>query len=140
MFGPRPGGKKRLEVRLGSFVSGLLKVAETRKLAREDREEKRQAAERERLRREEEQRRAEEERRRREEEARLQDLRAQVTAWRLANDTRSYLAAVRAEAEARQVDASPDSDLGRWLAWAERSAALTDPLALERLGDKGVGF
>jgi hypothetical protein len=120
---------RRVEGFLNAFVVGLVGAAETVKEARaeyERREQARQEAQRQWQ--EQERRRWEEERLRKEEEARLAKLEAQADAWRRAQLLRQFLAAVRAEAEARDGQIVPGGELERWLAWVARKANTLDPL------------
>ena len=110
------GKKQRVENCLNEFIVSLIHIAEHRRLAREraqrlKREEFKQA------------RKQEKERRRQEYQACLIfDLDSRVSDWRRARTIRKFLSAVEDDAKGSNNDVSPESDLGRWLAWAHRHA------------------
>ena len=57
--------------------------------------------------------------------ARIRDLESRVADWTKAKAILEFVDAVEAAAQERGEDTSPDSDLGRWLAWArERAGSL----------------
>lgn len=117
------GAKQRLEGCLGEVVAAMLALAAEAKARQRQHDEERQ----QRL--EEERRLAEEQRRRQEEAERLRGLCAEADAWHQAAQIRAYLAAVRDAAVGAQVPLADDSELGRWLIWAEDRVARLDPLA-----------
>ncbi len=113
---------KPLEERLGDFIINLVKAAY------EDLEASRRRAERERQAQEAAERRREEERRREAEAERVLALVQQSEMWQTSRRLQSYLRAVRAAAESQPGGLEGDSELGRWLAWAETHARSIDPL------------
>jgi hypothetical protein len=118
----RDGQTRRLENLLPDILKGILVIAEvlrTRRVAREREEQARREAEA---------RQAELERRRREEEAHCQKLEDQVKRWVMSRNLRAFLGAVEDEALRRGVSANPDTDFGRWLAWARQHADRLDPV------------
>jgi hypothetical protein len=118
----RDGKTRRLEDLLPDILKGFLVIAEalrTRRVAREREEQARKEAEA---------RQAELERQRREEAARRQTLEDQVNCWVMSRNLRTFLDAVEDEARNRGVSASPDTDFGRWLAWARQHADRLDPV------------
>jgi len=111
-----------LEERLGDFVISLVRDAY------EDLERARLRAESERLAEEAAERRREEERRREAEAARVRALLQQSDLWYNSRRLNDYLRAVRTAAESQPGGLEQDSDLSKWLAWAEAYARSTDPL------------
>lgn len=113
---------RRLDGVLNDIVKGLLITAEALRIdriAREKAEQERRAAA---------ERQAELERQRQEEEARRQKLEEQVTRWVRSQNLRRYLEAVETAAVQRDVATSPESALGKWLAWARAHADRLDPV------------
>jgi hypothetical protein len=116
------GKQQRVEDCLNAFIIGLIQSsvrAHAEKLERERRHRERE---------EQEQRRREEERNRRLEEARRAALDEQITAWRKSREIRAYIEAVSRMATDKHGQITPDSDLGRWLAWVSRHVDSLDPL------------
>ena len=111
-----------LEERLSDFVISLVKDAY------EDLERARRRAESERLAEEAAERRREEERRREAEAARVRALLQQSDLWHKSRRLHDYLRAVRAAVESQPGGLEDDSELSKWLAWAEAYACSIDPL------------
>ena len=111
-----------LEERLNEVVKGILFVAEALRLRHLEWER------RERERQEEERRRAELERLQREEEARRQELEQFTNRWVKSQNLRAFLEAVQQEAVRRALQLTPDTAIGRWLAWGREHADRLDPL------------
>jgi len=116
------GKKQTLETLLNRVVAGLIQAADDKKEAR------RQHEEWERKRQEERRQRHEAEVKRREADARVKEFEANVAAWYRVHELNHYVEAVRAEAIRRHGSVEQDSELGRWLAWAERRMASMNPL------------
>jgi hypothetical protein len=116
------GKKQSLETLLNRFVAGLIQAADAKKEARRRHEEW------ERKRHEERQQRHKAEVQRREAEARAKEFEANVAAWYRAHELNQYVEAVRAEAIRRHGSVDEHSEVGQWLAWAERCVASMDPL------------
>lgn len=114
------GKKQRVEKCLNAFVVGLVRAAETKKRAKAEWEEKERRREEERL------RWLEEEARRREEARRGERLEREAAAWAKAEQVRAYMRAVRERAE-RDGEIQAESELARWLVWAEDYAERMDP-------------
>lgn len=108
------------------MVVGLVRAAEAIKAVREERER------RERQWKEEQRQREDREKRQRQEAARVQDFEQKLAAWERAGRIRDFIAAVRADAVARDGPIAPGSELERWLVWALRRAERIDPLTTER--------
>jgi hypothetical protein len=133
-------GDRPVEQILNSFVIGLYRAAEwlkqerinavKRRQEQEEQERRRQEEEQERRKEREEQERLrqEAERRRREEEARMHNLDAEAAAWTKAHQIRAYLAAIRQVVLAESGEIVQESELARWLQWAEGRANAIDPL------------
>jgi hypothetical protein len=115
--GPRGGIKRRLPT--------LFDELERRAEADDRRAEERRRSEEERRR--QEAKRAEQERLQRIESARVERLRNGIASWKLAQDTRQYIAALRH----RVPDLSPEDGerISAWCDWAAEWAELTDPVA-----------
>jgi hypothetical protein len=116
------GKTRRLEDLLPDILKGFLVIAEvlrTRRVAREREEQARKEAEA---------RQAEIERQRREEAARRQALEDHVNRWVMSRNLRAFLGVVEDEALRRGISASPDTDFGRWLAWARQHADRLAPV------------
>lgn len=112
----------RIEDRLGQAFQRLEHYAaetEERRLEREAREQEREARRQQDLRDEAE---------RQQERARVDDLIAQVHAWRLATDIDDFVAAVRTSEPERRLE------LEEWLDWASSVAERADPLRGGPLG------
>ncbi len=116
------GKKQSLETLLNRFIAGLIQAADDKKEAR------RQHEEWERKRQEERQQRHKAEVHRREAEARAKEFEANAAAWYRAHELKQYVEAVRAEAVRRHGSVDKNSEVGQWLAWAERCVASMDPL------------
>ena len=112
---------KPLELQLGEIALGLAKYAAK---ARELRLER---AARERERAAQEARQAELKRQQAAEQARRSQLERDAEAWHRAELVRRYVAAVETEAPSGQGAIDPESELGRWLAWARQHADRIDP-------------
>lgn len=116
------GKTQSLETLLNRFVAGLIQAADDKKAARLRHEEW------ERKRQEERQQRHKAEVQRREAEARAKEFEANVAAWYRAHELNQYVEAVRAEAIRRHGSVDEHSEVGQWLAWAERCVASMNPL------------
>lgn len=117
-------GKRRLiEDCLDDFLEGLLYMAEQEKEEREKRK-KEEEERRERTRQYQEAAKA-----RQEEEARLTALRSEAANWHESQQIRAYVSAVREKTLQNEGEIDPDSDLARWLLWANEQADRIDPLA-----------
>lgn len=119
----RDGTRQRLEQCVGEFV---LQVERFAVALREDRRRREERMERQRA---WEAERAEKLREIAEEEERLRALDAEVEAWLRSQRIRQYIEVVRDSATRNGGDASHDTELGRWLAWATAQADRFDPLA-----------
>jgi hypothetical protein len=115
------GKVQRLETCLHDVMIGLVEVAEVKKVAR------RESEERQRLWAEEERQRQVAAERREREKDRREELQRQVDAWSRARELRAYLVALRTAARPHVTD-EPDGRLARWVRWAETYAARLDPL------------
>ena len=62
-----------------------------------------------------------------EEQLRYEKLEKEVAAWNKSELIRGYVEAVRKAAEERGCDLSPDSELSRWIVWAQGIARWLDP-------------
>lgn len=123
----RDGERGRLEGRLNDFVAGVIEAADRQRIA---------GIEAERRRREwngRERRREEEVRRREEEVQRAYDLDSRVQDWAHVKAVREFLHAVEADAEAREENIGPDTDLVRWFAWARRRADQVEADAIRNI-------
>jgi hypothetical protein len=118
--GPRSG--------FGEKLNELL--AEVERRADEDDERAAAAARRDEERRREEQERYEREQRRRIEDARVTRLRAGIERWRLAQETREYVAALRDRLP--ELDVVDRERISAWCDWAEAWAEGADPVANPR--------
>ena len=123
------GKYQRVEDLLGAFVSETVRVATFMKTKKEE------YAKREQERQLEEERKAAAARRRQEmiarvseERRRVEELQEEATNWNKSLLLRRYIEAVRQSAVARGLDAGPDSETGKWLAWASQQADRLDPL------------
>jgi hypothetical protein len=116
------GDKHHVEDYLNSFIAGLIQTSEDIKneRIRED-QRKKEREEWERKRREEEQQRWEEERR-------IKDLEQKLGAWQQSRHIRAFIEAVRENALQKHGNILPDSDLAKWLMWAEARANRIDPI------------
>jgi hypothetical protein len=116
-------GKRKIEDRLGSFIVGLIKAAHERIETRLRRErEEREREERRRIR-------EEKARRYNEEKERFQALGQEVDSWHRSQRLRVYIEAVHRDALKRHGAIDPDSEAGRWIAWATSHADRLDPLS-----------
>ncbi len=116
------GKQQRIEDCLNAFIVGLIQASVRTHADNLERERRHREWE------EEERRRREEEQVRRLEEVRQADLDEQITAWRKSRQIRAYMEAVSRMATERHGPINPESDLGRWLAWASRHVDSLDPL------------
>ena len=114
--------RRKLDVQLRSVLAAIYRTAESIKA------EKREAEEQERQRRQQERERQEKLEEIRQEEKRLQQLTADAEAWGKAQQLRSYVQAVRHNADCQECEARRESDLRNWLRWAEQQADRLDPL------------
>ena len=114
--------RQRVEDRLNEFVVAIVQVAEWKK------ENRRKHAEAQRRRAEENARRAAVRERQEREAQAVEQLRTDAAAWSEAEEVRRYITAVRARAEATGQPIDPESETGRWLAWASNQADRLDPL------------
>ena len=114
--------RRKLDVQLRSVLAAIYRTAESIKA------EKREAEEQERQRRQQERERQEKLEEIRQEEKRLQQLTADAEAWGKAQQLRSYVQAVRHDADCQECEAPTESDLCNWLRWAEQQADRLDPL------------
>ena len=119
----RDTDKGRLEDRLSGVVPAILTYIDARKAERA----KAEAEARERAAIERRKREAEQQRQR--EKARAEGLVRDAESWHKSQSIREYLRAVQQTAEEQHGLIDPDSELGRWLAWAEDVATSLDPLA-----------
>ena len=113
---------QRVEGCLNDFIIVLIKTAvelRTWKIEREQAEHKRQKLERQR---------EELARFRREEEVRLQCLVDEAAGWQKSKQIREYIKVVKEEVIRKNGKIKPESDLGRWLTWANQQADRFDPL------------
>ena len=125
----RDGKKRRIEDNLLEIPLAILRHADDdKRKAVAAAKEARKRAELDRQRRDEEERRRLAEQRRKEEQARVDELFAQAARWDRCRQTREYLEAVRTLASERCGEIEPDSNLDRWLRWAEDAANRVDPL------------
>jgi hypothetical protein len=116
---------KPLESRLNKFVVGLVRAALGLKQQRADADRReRERQEQERQRHEEARRQAEAALHWREEEARMQRLERLAAMWRRNQELRQLVASIQSSAG----DVAPDSELGKWLAWAASYVQTSDPL------------
>jgi hypothetical protein len=115
---------RQLEERLNEFIELLVEQALIQQAERAEAERK------ERERQEEERRQKEAAEKRREEEARISGFEHFVNAWERTESRRACLARIREAAG--HVEA--DSELGRWLQWAERYVERSDPV--RRVGER----
>lgn len=109
-----------VETCLNPVIAALIKVAEREKADRiesERREREWQEAQR---------RREEEARRIAEEKARVVDFDAKASAWNKSQELRGFIDAVEHAANQQIGQIDPESNLGKWLAWAKRRADLVD--------------
>lgn len=121
-FGNEKGWSEKDGKRLEERLDGILATAE--RLAVRVREDQKECDERQRQWKEEERLRKEAEERRRLEELRRAQLREQITRWERAEAIRAFIAAARARAGS----VTPESDLAKWLGWADEYANRIDPL------------
>lgn len=122
------GKRTRLEDVLGSVLAGM--IARAAKLVEREREEEERKKQLER-----------EERKRLKEQQHLQELAAQVKAerkrvdglledaenWKTSRTLREYVSAVKASAIQQGRAVGLDTDLGKWIAWANQQADRIDP-------------
>lgn len=116
------GKARQLEALLNAFIAGLIRAAD------DVREQRRENEERQRRWKEEEEQRKQEELRRIQEEVRAHQLQTAATNWQTAELLRRYVGAVRQEVIKRLGAVANDSEVGRWLQWAEGHIAAIDPL------------
>jgi len=121
--------RDKIEGYLNLFVTGVIKVAIAK------REGELQNERRERARQNEEKQRAEQEQARaaiwakiQKERAKVNKLEAEAAAWEESRQVRLYIEAVRQNALASGKNVGKESELGRWLAWAQQQADRMDPL------------
>lgn len=114
----RDGKKQRLEERLNAVIEGLLSAALLEKQREAEREHQRQRRE------EAERRRKARQKRRLEEEARIERFNNMVAHWRRTKERRTFLEQLREAVGAVETE----SQLGKWLAWAEAYVEGSDPL------------
>lgn len=125
----RDGKKRKLEDKLGSFVSGLAKLAIQKKeyeLLLE--EKKRQDREEELRRKERAERRAERRALVEEERKRVRGLIKEAKNWERSREIEKYIRARMEQYRAEHGEIEEDSELGRWVQWAEDQAARINPL------------
>jgi hypothetical protein len=116
------GKSKGLEEMLNDFVVGAIKVADSLKQDRLEREE------RQRLWQEELRKREEIERQRLLEEKRLHMLEQQADLWTKSEKIRAFVSAVEGTAAAKGPAEINLDDLNRWVSWAREHADRMDPL------------
>ncbi len=114
--------KLRIENRLNSFIGGLVAATETLKIKRLEHERREREWAEERL------RRAEAERLRFEEEKKTKQLDRVVANWQKSQVIRSFCDAVGQRIPGGGNAIKPDSELGKWLAWARTRADELDPI------------
>jgi hypothetical protein len=125
----RDSEKQRIEDRLNKFVAGLVSFAARKK--EHDAEEQRRAEQerQEQLRREEEaQRRTEKRKLIQAEQKRVDLLMQQANCWNASHNLRRYIETRKQMYLANHGAIEPESDLGRWLAWATQQADRLNPL------------
>lgn len=111
---------RSVEDRLNDFIRRLLREADDDKRQRAEVERRHQEQlEAERLRQEELELRRQEQEARLEEQKRVNDLLAEVRAWRQSQEIQAYLAEIRRVHAAQGKAIEPDSELGQWMEWAE---------------------
>jgi hypothetical protein len=116
---------KPIESQLNKFLVGLVRAALGLKEQRAEAERQElERQERERKRQEEARREAEAALRWREEEARMQRLEQLAKLWRRNQELRQLVASIQSSVG----DVASDSELGKWLAWAEDHVEKSDPL------------
>jgi len=123
------GKRQRVEEQLENVVAGAVRVAAAIKAKNDEREK------REREYKAEQERKAEVERQRlamvariKEERKRVIDLMEEACSWQDSRILRDYIEAVRKDAWGQGKDVGSDSEIGKWLAWAEIQADRLDPL------------
>lgn len=119
------GKTQRVEDLLGDFVCALIIAAEDARKARVA------AKRREQLRQEETERQREVERLAALEAERVRALQGRLADWREAQQLREFITAVESRARASEHDVAPDSELGRWIAWARDHADALEADAVE---------
>lgn len=107
---------------LNDFMEGLVHAAASEKAIREKRE-REERERRERIRLYEEAKKEQEE-----EQAKVKKLRQEATDWSEAQRIRNYIMAIKEKAVFNGDEIHPDSDLDRWLTWANQQADRLDPL------------
>lgn len=116
------GKKQRLEDCLNSFIVALIKTAveiRTRANERKIEAQRREEQERQRI---------ELARRRQEEEEKIRDLMKKAEDWNKSQQIRAYIQAVRIEAIQKYGRIDSESELAKWLTWAEQQADMLDPV------------
>jgi len=107
---------------LNDFLEGLVHAAASEKAIREKRE-REERERRERIRLYEEAKKEQEE-----EQAKVKKLRQDARDWSEAQRIRNYIMAIKEKAVSNGDEIHPDSDLDRWLTWANQQADRLDPL------------
>lgn len=123
------GDRQRIEDHLKDFVAAAAQIASVMKDQQDEwaKWEQERKAERERA--------AEAERQRldmvakiKEERKRVVELMGEAYSWQDGRILRDYIEAVRKDALKQGKNLGPDSEIGKWLAWAEKQADRLDPL------------
>lgn len=137
----RDGQKRRIEDSLSKIPMAILRsIDNAKRQASIAAEKARVQAEIDRQKREEEERRQLEERRRKEEQARVEALFAEAARWARCRELREYLDAIQGLVNERYGFVEPNSQMDRWLHWAEETAHQSDPLvALRKEIDTSMG-
>jgi len=123
------GQRGRIESYLNQFVAGIINVAtakretelEHERWERERQEEEKQRKEREMLR-------AAMWEKIQKEQTKCEKLRSDAAAWEESRQIRTYIEAVKQNALAQNKDIGKESELGKWIAWAQKQADRIDPL------------
>jgi hypothetical protein len=116
------GKINRIENLLMNFAISVVRVADVKRTAEIEREERRKRWEEERRRQEEL------ERLRQIEEQRLLDLENQAERWSKSRQLREYIQAVEVSASKRLDSNIPNKQMEKWMSWARKHADQLDPL------------